>query len=202
MLCAATIEEGVPPFLKNSGTGWITAEYGMLPRSTSTRMAREAAKGKQGGRTLEIQRLVGRSLRAVTNLDRFGERTIRLDCDVLQADGGTRVASITGGYVALMKAFDSMIEKNLISRAPLASQVAAVSVGVVDGVALLDLCYHEDSSALVDLNVVMTDDGGLVEVQGTGEERPFSRDQLTEMLDLASAGVSELLSIQRAALGG
>ena len=176
VLCVATIEDSVPQFMKNSGRGWVTAEYGMLPRATHTRSGREAARGKQGGRTLEIQRLIGRSLRAVTRLNRFGERTIRLDCDVLQADGGTRVASVTGGYVALVEAFKSLVERNLISAIPMTAQVAAVSVGLVDGVELLDLCYEEDSSAMVDLNVVMTDRGELVEVQGTGEEKPFGRD--------------------------
>ncbi len=202
VLCTATVEESVPPFRKGSGKGWITAEYGMLPRSTSSRMAREAARGKQGGRTLEIQRLIGRSLRAVVDLEQFGERTLRLDCDVLQADGGTRTASITGAYVAMLIAFNGLVEKNLISRPPVTAQVAAVSAGIVDGVAMLDLCYEEDSSAMVDLNVVMTDGGELVEIQGTGEERPFSREKMDEMLDLAQAGVKELVAIQKAALEG
>jgi len=201
VLCAATIEETVPPFLKNSGTGWITAEYGMLPCSTSTRSAREAAKGKQTGRTLEIQRLIGRSLRAITHLDRFGERTIRLDCDVIQADGSTRTASVTGAYLALHCAFARLVSKNSISTIPLANQVAAVSVGMVGGEAFLDLCYQEDSRALVDLNVVMTDQGELVEVQGTGEERPFTKNQLSAMLELAEGGIARLLLAQKAALG-
>lgn len=201
VLCTATIEEGVPPFMKGQGTGWITAEYGMLPCATKTRTAREAAKGKQTGRTLEIQRLIGRSLRSAIHLDRFGERTIRLDCDVVQADGGTRTASITGAYVALYLAFRKMVEKNVISAPPVSRQLAAVSVGVVGGEALLDLCYEEDSKALVDLNVVMTGDGELVEVQGTGEDRPFSRAQLNEMLDLATSGIKELAEAQKRALG-
>ncbi len=202
VLCSATIEDGVPPFLKNSGTGWITAEYGMLPCATKTRTAREAAKGKQTGRTLEIQRLIGRSMRSAIHLDRFGERTIRLDCDVLQADGGTRTASITGSFVALSLAFDAMIAKNLISAAPISRQVAAVSVGLVGGEPMLDLCYEEDSKAFVDLNVVLAEGGELVEVQGTGEDRPFGRDKLDLMLDLAEKGIAELFAIQKATLGG
>lgn len=201
VLCVATIEDSVPQFMKNSGRGWVTAEYGMLPRATHTRSGREAARGKQGGRTLEIQRLIGRSLRAVTRLNRFGERTIRLDCDVLQADGGTRVASITGGYVALVEAFKSLVERNLISAIPMTAQVAAVSVGLVEGLTLLDLCYEEDSNAMVDLNVVMTDTGELVEVQGTGEEKPFGRDKLDAMLDLAEPGMAQLIELQKKALG-
>jgi ribonuclease PH len=201
VLCVATIEDSVPQFMKNSGRGWVTAEYGMLPRATHTRSGREAARGKQGGRTLEIQRLIGRSLRAVTRLNRFGERTIRLDCDVIQADGGTRVASVTGAYVALVEAFKSLVERNLISSIPMAAQVAAVSVGLVDGVELLDLCYEEDSNAMVDLNVVMTDKGELVEVQGTGEEKPFGRDKLDAMLDLAGPGVAQIIELQNKALG-
>ncbi len=201
VICAATIEEGVPSFLKGSGVGWVTAEYGMLPRATHTRSAREAAKGKQGGRTLEIQRLIGRSLRSVIDMDALGERTIRLDCDVIQADGGTRVASITGSYVALALALKGMVEKNLLSKVPLRAAVAAVSAGIVAGEAVLDLDYSEDSSAFVDLNVVMTSGGELVEVQGTGEERSFSRKELNALLDLAEKGIGELFAIQKEILG-
>lgn len=200
VLCGATIEDTVPPFLKNSGQGWITAEYGMLPCSTNTRTSREAAKGRQDGRTLEIQRLIGRSMRSVVHLDRFGERTLRIDCDVIQADGGTRTASITGAYVALVLAFRKLIAKNAISTVPTHRQVAAVSVGIVGGVPVLDLCYEEDSKALVDLNVVMSEGGELVEVQGTGEDRPFSRAQLGQMLDLAEAGAARLIELQKEAL--
>ncbi len=201
VLCAASVEDGVPGFLRNSGKGWVTAEYGMLPRATLTRSPREAAKGKQGGRTLEIQRLIGRSLRSVVDSSSFGERTIWLDCDVLQADGGTRTAAITGAYVALVDAFRSLVHKNLISRIPLRDAVAAVSVGVVGGRAMLDLDYREDSGADLDMNVVMTGRGELVEVQATGEDRPFSRARLGELLDLAWGGVEQLLAAQREALG-
>ncbi|PLX40904.1 MAG: ribonuclease PH [Deltaproteobacteria bacterium] len=201
VLCAASVEEGVPPFLKNSGGGWITAEYGMLPRATFSRNAREAAKGKQGGRTLEIQRLIGRSLRSVTDMSLLGEQTIRIDCDVLQADGGTRVASITGGYIALMEALKTLVGRNRLSTAAIAEPVAAVSVGLLGGKALLDLCYEEDSKALVDLNVVMTASGGIVEIQGTGEDRPFSRADMDKMLDLAEAGIKSLIALQQEALG-
>ncbi len=202
VLCAASVEEGVPAFLKNSGRGWVTAEYGMLPRATQTRTAREAARGKQGGRTLEIQRLIGRSLRAVTDLGSFGERTVWIDCDVLQADGGTRTASITGAYVALADAFGTLVHRNLISKVPLEDSLAALSVGLVGGRALLDLDYREDSSADIDMNVVMTGRGELVEIQATGEERPFRRDQLAELLDLAWSGIQELLVLQQEALAG
>lgn len=201
VLCAATVEDYVPPFLKNSGSGWITAEYGMLPCATGQRTTREATRGKQEGRTLEIQRLIGRSMRGVAHLDRFGERTIRLDCDVLQADGGTRTASITGAYVALVCAYRKLIAKNAISSIPAYRQVAAVSVGVVGGEPVLDLNYEEDSRALVDLNVVMSDSGELVEIQGTGEERPFTRAQLGLMLDLAETGAARLIAFQKEALG-
>ncbi len=201
VLCAATVEDTAPPFLKGTGKGWITAEYGMLPRATNTRTQREAAKGKQTGRTQEIQRLIGRSLRAVTALDRFGERTVRIDCDVIQADGGTRTASITGAWVALHLAFQSMVEANAMSSIPLTSPLAAVSVGVVGGRALLDLCYEEDSKAMVDLNVVMAGGGKLVEVQGTAEDTPFDRGELDAMLDLAGAGIEQLFKAQNEALG-
>ncbi len=202
VLCAASVEDGVPPFLKGSGKGWVTAEYGMLPRATASRSPREAAKGKQGGRTLEIQRLIGRSLRSVTDLQSFGERTVWVDCDVLQADGGTRTAAITGAYVALVEAFRTLIRRNVISAVPMRDAVAAVSVGIVGGRPLLDLDYREDSSADLDMNVIMTGRGELVEVQATGEERPFSRPQLGQLLDLAWGGVERLLALQTEALGG
>lgn len=200
VLCAATVEDAVPAFLRGTGKGWVTAEYGMLPRATQTRTPREAARGKQGGRTLEIQRLIGRSLRAVTELGSFGERTLWIDCDVLQADGGTRTASITGAYVALAEAFRTMAGRNLISSVPLGQAVAAVSVGLVDGRALLDLDYEEDAGADLDMNVVMTGGGELVELQATGEERPFGRDRLTELLDLSWTGIQRLLEAQVRAL--
>ncbi len=201
VLCTASLEDAVPSFLRNSGKGWVTAEYGMLPRATETRTPREAARGKQGGRTLEIQRLIGRSLRAVTDLGSFGERTLWIDCDVLQADGGTRTASITGAYVALAEAFRTMVGRNLISSVPIREAVAAVSVGVVGGRPLLDLDYREDSGADLDMNVVMTAGGDLVEVQATGEERPFRRAQLNELLELSWLGIQSLLEAQRQVLG-
>jgi ribonuclease PH len=201
VLCTASIDEKVPPFLKGQGKGWLTAEYGMLPRSTNTRTQREAAAGKQSGRTLEIQRLIGRSLRAVADLTVLGERTIQIDCDVIQADGGTRTASITGAFVALHDAVRFLVEKRVIAASPLAEFVAAVSVGVFDGVSVLDLDYAEDSRCETDMNVVMTGSGGLVEVQGTAEGAPFSRAQLDAMVDLAAAGIRELISAQRSALG-
>jgi ribonuclease PH len=201
VLCTASIDEKVPPFLKGQGKGWLTAEYGMLPRSTNTRTQREAAAGKQSGRTLEIQRLIGRSLRAVADLTVLGERTIQIDCDVIQADGGTRTASITGAFVALHDAVRFLVEKRAIAASPLAEFVAAVSVGVFDGVSVLDLDYAEDSRCETDMNVVMTGSGGLVEVQGTAEGAPFSRAQLDAMVDLAAAGIRELISAQRSALG-
>jgi len=201
VLCTASIEDKVPPFLRNSGRGWVTAEYGMLPRATTTRGDREAARGRQSGRTMEIQRLIGRSLRSVTDLAGFGERSVRIDCDVLQADGGTRTAAITGGYVALHAAFRHLTELGAVKAMPLSAQVAAVSCGLCNGAALLDLDYREDSSAQVDANFVMTGDGGLVEIQTTAEHTPFSRAQLEEMLDLAERGVAELAGLQRQALG-
>jgi ribonuclease PH len=200
VLCTASIEERVPPFLRNSGTGWVTAEYGMLPRSTHTRNAREAARGKQGGRTLEIQRLIGRSLRAVTDLGALGERTITLDCDVLQADGGTRTASITGAYLALVDAVRHGLARKTLKRDPIHGHVAAVSVGIYQGTPVLDLDYREDSEAETDMNVVMNDAGAFVEVQGTAEGHAFRRDELDAMLDLAAAGTAELVERQRAAL--
>jgi len=201
VLCTASIDEKVPPFLKGQGKGWLTAEYGMLPRSTNTRMQREAASGKQSGRTQEIQRLIGRSLRAVADLSLFGERTIQIDCDVLQADGGTRTASITGAFVAVYDAVRVLIEKGAIAASPLFDSVAAVSVGVYEGTPVLDLDYSEDSACETDMNVVMTGSGGLVEVQGTAEGKPFTRAELDAMLDLASSGIRQLIAAQRSALG-
>ncbi len=200
VLCTASIEDRVPAFLRNSGRGWVTAEYGMLPRSTHTRNAREAARGKQGGRTLEIQRLIGRSLRAVTDLGALGERTITLDCDVLQADGGTRTASITGAYVALVDAVRHGLRKKTLKRDPVHGQVAAVSVGIYQGTPVLDLDYLEDSDAETDMNVVMNDAGAFIEVQGTAEGHAFRRDELDAMLALATAGTARLVELQSQAL--
>jgi len=202
VICAATIEDRVPPFLKNSGRGWLTAEYAMLPSSTQKRSPRESTTGKIGGRTHEIQRLIGRSLRAVTDLTAFGERTITMDCDVIQADGGTRTAAITGGFVALIDLFRRLKERAVISSIPVADYVSAVSVGVVDGRLLLDLDYAEDSAAEVDMNFVMTGTGLFIEVQGTAEAKPFDRDRLTAMTELASTGIAELTRRQREILGG
>ena len=201
VICTASIDEKIPFFLKGKGQGWLTAEYGMLPRSTGSRMDREAAKGKQSGRTQEIQRLIGRSLRAVTDLSKLGERTIQIDCDVLQADGGTRTASITGAYVALHDAVSFLLKKNALSASPLLDTVAAISVGVYQGVAVLDLDYVEDSGCDTDMNVVMTGSGGFVEIQGTAEGHPFSRGEMDRMLDLAAGGIKELVAAQKAALG-
>ncbi len=201
VLCNASIEERVPPFLRNSGSGWVTAEYGMLPRSTHTRTDREAARGKQSGRTQEIQRLIGRSLRAVTDLKALGERQVRLDCDVIQADGGTRTAAITGACVALHLALQGLVDRSVLSALPMSSLVAAVSCGLYQGKAVLDLDYAEDSNAEADANFVLTEGGGLVEIQGTAEADPFSRDQFVEMLDLAQQGTEMLVGLQRAALG-
>jgi ribonuclease PH len=201
VLCTVSVEDKVPPFLKGKGQGWLTAEYGMLPRSTGTRMAREAAAGRQSGRTQEIQRLIGRSLRAVTNLMMLGERTLQIDCDVLQADGGTRTASITGAYVALHDAVRQLHDRQLILEWPVQDFVAAVSVGIYEGITVLDLDYDEDSACETDMNVVMTGSGGIVELQGTAEGRPFSRGQLDQMVDLAGAGIAQLVAAQRAALG-
>lgn len=200
VLCNASVSEGVPRFLRGSGQGWITAEYGMLPRSTGSRMDREAARGKQGGRTLEIQRLIGRSLRAVVDLKRLGEYTITVDCDVIQADGGTRTASITGACVALVDALNGLQRDKLLKTDPLNQLVASVSVGVYQGMPVLDLDYPEDSSADTDMNVVMGEDGGLIEVQGTAEGATFDRAALNQMLDLAEAGIRELFEAQRKAL--
>lgn len=200
VLCTASIEQGVPRFLKGKGEGWVTAEYGMLPRSTHERMKREASHGKQGGRTLEIQRLIGRSLRAAIDLKALGENTITVDCDVLQADGGTRTASITGGFVALSLAVKKMLENKQLKKNPLHGQVASVSVGIFDGVAVLDLDYAEDSNAETDMNVVMNDMEAFIEIQGTAEGHAFRKDELNAMLDLAAAGINQLLEKQRAAL--
>ena len=201
VLCTASVEDRVPPFLKGQGKGWLTAEYGMLPRSTNTRTQREASAGKQSGRTHEIQRLIGRSLRAVTELAALGERTIQIDCDVIQADGGTRTASITGAFVALHDAMRALTQEQLITVSPLTDFVAAVSVGIYEGVPVLDLDYAEDSQCETDMNVVMTGNGKLVEVQATAEGAPFSRAELDSMVDLAAAGISQLIAAQRSALG-
>ncbi len=200
VLVTASVEDGVPSFLRGKGQGWVTAEYGMLPRSTHTRSAREAARGKQSGRTLEIQRLIGRSLRAVVDLRALGERTVTLDCDVLQADGGTRTASITGAYVALADAVDALAGRRAIAASPLHGQVAAVSVGIVDGVPVVDLDYVEDSSAETDMNVVMNNGGGFIEVQGTAEGHAFRRHELDQLLDLAAAACQRLFAAQSEAL--
>ena len=200
VLCTASVEDTVPGFLKGKGQGWITAEYGMLPRSTHTRTAREAAKGKQSGRTQEIQRLIGRSLRAITDLKTLGERQVTLDCDVLQADGGTRCASITGACVALHDAMNKLVAAGKLPASPLKDYVAAVSVGIVEGTPVLDLDYDEDSSCDTDMNVVMTGSGGIVEVQGTAEGEPFSRRELDALLALAQAGIADLVNLQKAAL--
>jgi ribonuclease PH len=200
VLCALSVEDRLPPFLRGSGSGWVTAEYGMLPRSTLTRSPREAALGRVGARTHEIQRLIGRSLRAVTKLDLLGERTLTVDCDVIQADGGTRTAAITGAYVALRQACELLLQRGAIAATPLRCPVAATSAGVVDSVPLLDLCYDEDARAEVDFNVVMTADGELVEVQGTGESHPFSRQAMNELVDLAEKGIRRLFEAQRNAL--
>ena len=201
VLCTASIDERVPPFLRNTGRGWVTAEYGMLPRSTHTRTDREAARGKQSGRTVEIQRLIGRSLRAVTDLAAVGERQVKIDCDVLQADGGTRTASITGGYVALHCAFAGLVEQGILPAMPLIDQVAAVSCGLYQGTAVCDLDYAEDSNAQADANFVLTAKGGIVEIQGTAEHEPFSHGQFSELFALAKDAVAELAALQRQALG-
>ncbi|MDU0459129.1 MAG: ribonuclease PH [Geobacteraceae bacterium] len=200
VICTASVEESVPPFLRGKGTGWVTAEYSMLPRATHTRSAREAAKGKQSGRTLEIQRLIGRSLRAVVDLAKLGERSIHIDCDVIQADGGTRTASITGAYVALVDALKTLQKRGLLGEMPIRESVAAVSVGIVDGEALLDLNYPEDSAAEVDMNYVMTSSDRFVEVQGTAEAEPFTIAQMDEMRELAMSGIRRLFEIQREVL--
>ena len=200
VLCTATVENSVPSFLRNSGQGWVTAEYGMLRRATHTRSPREAAKGKQGGRTLEIQRLIGRALRAVVDLKALGERTITLDCDVLQADGGTRTAAITGSYVALVDSVAAMVKKGQLKESPIHGQVAAVSVGISGGIPVLDLDYREDSDAETDMNVVMNNGGGFIEIQGTAEGHAFRRHELDELLNLAAGGIGRLLALQLEAL--
>ena len=200
VLCTASVEEKVPGFLKGKGQGWVTAEYGMLPRSTGSRMDREAAKGKQSGRTQEIQRLIGRSLRAIIDLEKLGERTVMIDCDVIQADGGTRTASITGAYVALHDAVSTLLKNQKISESPLKQAVAAISVGVYKGAPVLDLDYIEDSDCDTDMNVVMTADGGFVEIQGTAEGEPFKREAMNQMLELAEIGITQLFALQNNAL--
>jgi ribonuclease PH len=201
VICTASVEDRVPPFLRNSGKGWVTAEYGMLPRATSTRTQREASAGKVGGRTQEIQRLIGRSLRAVTLMSELGERTVWIDCDVIQADGGTRTAAITGAFVALVLALDRLRQQGAIARVPVADYVAATSVGIVAGTPMLDLAYDEDSRAEVDMNVVKTGDGRFIEVQGTAETASFERAKLDSLLSLADQGVAALIAAQRAILG-
>ncbi len=202
VICTASVEERVPPHKKGSGEGWVTAEYGMLPRSTGSRMPREAAKGKQSGRTQEIQRLIGRSLRAVVDLKKLGERTIQIDCDVIQADGGTRTASITGAYVALQDAVTSLMQKGLLAETPVIDAIAAISVGIYEGVPVLDLDYIEDSACDTDMNVVMLGSGHFVEVQGTAEGHAFSRPEMDQLLELAQNGIAELLVMQKVALAG
>jgi ribonuclease PH len=201
VICTASVEDRVPGFLRNTGKGWVTAEYGMLPRATNTRMQREASQGKVGGRTQEIQRLIGRSLRSVTNLAALGERTVWIDCDVIQADGGTRTASITGAFVALALALEKMRARDMIRAIPLSDYVAAISVGIVDGEVLLDLAYEDDSRAEVDMNIVKTGDGRYIEVQGTAEAIPFGRDALLNLLDVADLGIKQLIEKQRAIVG-
>ncbi len=202
VLCAASVEDRQPPFLRGTQSGWLTAEYSMLPRATHTRSQRESEKGRPGGRTQEIQRLVGRSLRAVVNTEMLGQRTITIDCDVLQADGGTRTAAITGGYVALMLALNTLIKAGSVSSGAVLAPVAAVSVGIVRGVPLLDLCYEEDSKAEVDFNVVMTGNDDFVEVQGTAEGKPFSRSAMDDLVALAHEGIRELIEMQKVAIAG
>ena len=202
VICTASVDEKVPPHKKGSGEGWVTAEYGMLPRSTNERMAREAARGKQSGRTQEIQRLIGRSLRAVVDLGKLGERTIQIDCDVIQADGGTRTAGITGAFVALHDAITGLMGKGLVKENPLKDFIAAISVGIYEGVPILDLDYAEDSACDTDMNVVMLGNGHFVEVQGTAEGHPFTRAEMDELLELAKTGIEQLIGMQHAALAG
>lgn len=200
VLCNVSVDENVPPFLRGQNTGWLTAEYSLLPRSTHNRTVRESSRGRIGGRTSEIQRLIGRSLRAVIDLEKLGERTIWVDCDVIQADGGTRTAAITGAYVALVDAMNSLIKEGVLEESPLKGFLAAISVGMVEGELLLDLCYEEDSQAEVDMNVVMTEEGRIIEIQGTAEKKPFSREELQAFLDLAEEGISQLIEIQKKSL--
>jgi ribonuclease PH len=201
VICTATVEEKIPNFLRGQNKGWVTAEYSMLPRSTHTRKIRDIAKGKLDGRTSEIQRLIGRSLRSVVDLEALGERTIWLDCDVIQADGGTRTASITGAFVAMIIAMKKLKEAELITKIPVTNFLSAISVGILADEVILDLCYEEDSTAIVDMNVIMTGDRRIVEVQGTGEERPFTRDEMNKLMDYAEKGVLELVELQRSILG-
>lgn len=201
VICTASVDEKVPPFIKGSGKGWVTSEYGMLPRSTEVRKPRESARGKVDGRTMEIQRLIGRALRSIVDLGKLGEMTIYIDCDVIQADGGTRTASITGSFVALVDALNRLVEQEKLKTIPLNGFLAAVSVGVKDGEAILDLNYAEDSTCQVDMNLVMTDKGEFIEIQGTGEERPFSREQLQELMLLGEKGIKDLIEVQKQSLG-
>lgn len=201
VICTASVETGVPRFMKGEGRGWVTAEYGMLPRSTGSRMGREAARGKQGGRTVEIQRLIGRSLRAAIDLEALGEHTVVIDCDVIQADGGTRTASITGACVALHDAFSHMLEKKMIKTNPLTHLLAAVSVGIYEGEPVLDLDYPEDSNAHTDMNIVMTANGGVIEIQGTAEKEPFTQEEFAQMFTLAKKGIDDLVNLQKDVLG-
>lgn len=201
VLCNVSVEDSVPYFLRGQDQGWLTAEYSLLPRSTQSRTIRESSRGKVGGRTKEIQRLIGRSLRSIIDLNSIGERTIWVDCDVLQADGGTRTASITGAYVALVDAVNYLLEEEILEKSPLKSFMAATSVGIVDGDLLLDLCYTEDSGAQVDMNVIMTEDGQIIEVQGTAEKEPFSRDEMDTLIDFAEKGIGDLIKLQKKSLG-
>jgi ribonuclease PH len=201
VICTASVEDRVPPFLRNTGKGWVTAEYGMLPRATTTRTQREATAGKVGGRTQEIQRLIGRALRSVTKLESLGERTIWIDCDVIQADGGTRTASITGAFVALVLALQKLREADSLKSMPISDYVAATSVGIIDGTMMLDLAYDEDSRAEVDMNIIKTGNGRFIEVQGTAEGKPFDRDSLDGLIDLAGAGITALIALQREHVG-
>jgi len=202
VICTASVEDRIPRWLKGQGKGWVTAEYGMLPRSTGSRMGREAARGKQGGRTMEIQRLIGRSLRAAVDMKVLGEQQITVDCDVIQADGGTRTASITGGFVALSDAINQLMKKGVVKQNPIVTPIASISVGIYNGTAVLDLDYDEDSSAETDMNVVMTEAGSFIEIQGTAEAAPFDRSELNALLDLASGGIAQLVDIQKAARSG
>lgn len=201
VICTATVGEKVPPFLKNTGKGWVTAEYSMLPRATEERTQRESAKGKLGGRTMEIQRLIGRSLRAAVDLEKLGERIITIDCDVIQADGGTRTLSISGGFIALALAIKKLLSEKIISINPIISNVAAISVGIIKGETMVDLKYSEDSNADVDMNVIMNAKGEFVEIQGTGEEATFSREQLNKLLDLGESGIKEIIKMQNEVIG-
>lgn len=201
VICTATVEDRVPPFLKGTGKGWLTGEYAMIPASTNVRKPRESSKGKVEGRTQEIQRLIGRSLRSIINLNGIGERTIWVDCDVIQADGGTRTASITGGFIALIHCINWMMKQEMIEKSPVHSYVAAISVGIYDGQAILDLCYEEDFNAKVDMNLVMTDKAEFTEIQGTGEENPFSVEELQQMLQIGQIGIKEIISLQKHSLG-